>query len=110
MLEAGDYVLKLGTSSRNTTPAAVMEARKEITAAVCRNICRREHTVREIEPPMNMDTCEYQDGELERYIIEDDAVETVTYSYEEKADALFPYTRKLLEKLTGEELCEPGVR
>ena len=106
VLEAGDYVLKLGTSSRNTTPAAVMEARKEITAAVCRNICRREHAVREIEPPMNMDTCEYQDGELERYIIEDDAVETVTYSYEEKADALFPYTRKLLEKLTGEELCD----
>ena len=70
------------------------------------NICRREHAVREIEPPMNMDTCEYQDGELERYIIEDDAVETVTYSYEEKADALFPYTRKLLEKLTGEELCD----
>ena len=103
-------MLKAWNVQPKYNPGSCDGGKKEITAAVCRNICRREHAVREIEPPMNMDTCEYQDGELERYIIEDDAVETVTYSYEEKADALFPYTRKLLEKTHRRRVVRPGVR
>lgn len=106
VLEAGDYVLRLGTSSRNTRTEAVLELKKEIRTERCKHVCRRSEKVQEIDPPMSIDMSESFGEDLERVVINEDALETKTFSYEEKEVDLHPRTEMLLEKLSAEELCD----
>nr|WP_308000025.1 glycoside hydrolase family 3 N-terminal domain-containing protein [uncultured Merdimonas sp.] len=106
VLEAGDYMLRLGNSSRNTQAMAVLELKKEVVTQTCRHICGQKEKVEEIVPPMGMDTTEYPDGDLEHLVIEEDAIETKIHSYEEQDRTLHPRTETLINRLSAEEMCD----
>ena len=105
VLEAGDYIVRLGDSSRNTFPAAVVELRRTMITAFCTNICQRGQNVKEIVPPPVRDTAEHPDEDLERFILEEDAVIAKTCDYEEPEAAFSPEVEELLDQLSPEEMC-----
>lgn len=49
ILEAGEYLVRVGNSSRNTQIAAVLRLQEEILCEKCRNLCRPEEEIKEIE-------------------------------------------------------------
>ena len=50
MLERGDYVIRVGESSRNTRVAAVVSLDETAVVEECRNICKPERLIDEIAP------------------------------------------------------------
>lgn len=47
ILEKGDYILRVGASSKETTPAAVLQVPEEILSVACTNICPKDSTFEE---------------------------------------------------------------
>ena len=52
LLEAGDYLLRLGSSSRDTAAAAVVRVRQGVETEKLRNLFGAADGVKEIEPPV----------------------------------------------------------
>ena len=50
LLEAGDYVIRVGNSSRNTVPAAVVKTTEEIIVSKHANICKNSVVMEELQP------------------------------------------------------------
>lgn len=48
ILEKGDYLVRVGNSSRNTCAAAVLRAEEDILCEQCRNLCAPKETIEEI--------------------------------------------------------------
>lgn len=112
VLEAGDYVVRVGTSSRDTQPAAVIVLDEDAVTEICRPVCGRDVPVREIEPPEMEDTAEQQDEDVERIAVKAadiPAVRRHRYESEASGKALDKETEKLLNSLTEEEMCELTV-
>ena len=105
ILDSGDYVLRLGDSSRNTCPVAVLALEKEIVVSWHANICPiPEHMhLQELQAPAR--AREVLDPGLTRIVL-DCAVAPVAYTYEERP--LYPdeRTRAFVEKLTDEEMVD----
>jgi len=53
LLEQGDYILRLGGSSRNTEPVAVLSLGETVVTERCTNVCRLKREIVEIEPPFD---------------------------------------------------------
>lgn len=51
VLRAGTYILRLGNSSADTTPAAVLTLDREAVIEQCVNVCPPQHEIRELQPP-----------------------------------------------------------
>lgn len=112
VLEEGDYIIRVGNSSRNTEPAAVIELDREAVTMVCRHICQRANRVKEIEPPVRSDTCDDQDTEVKRITMCAEEVEgkeflgdETTFLYEEPDVLLSDAVTPLMKQLSGEDLC-----
>lgn len=58
VLEKGDYILRAGASSRDTSAAAVLVLDEDIVTEQCENICPTVLEVKEMEPPMLSDTAD----------------------------------------------------
>ena len=105
ILDSGDYVLRLGDSSRNTCPVAVLALEKETVVSWHANICPiQEHMhFQELQAPAR--AREVLDPGLTRIVL-DCAVAPVAYTYEERP--LYPdeRTRAFVEKLTDEEMVD----
>ncbi len=50
ILEKGDYLVRVGNSSRNTSVAAILRVEEEILCEQCRNLCMPEWKIEEISP------------------------------------------------------------
>ncbi|MCI8441239.1 MAG: beta-glucosidase [Provencibacterium sp.] len=50
VLEAGEYILRVGTSSRDTVPAAVLLLDREVKTQTGKNLCVPEEKIEEIKP------------------------------------------------------------
>lgn len=48
ILEAGNYVVRVGNSSRNTSVAAILHIEKEILCEQCKNLCVLDCEMKEI--------------------------------------------------------------
>lgn len=48
VLEAGDYLIRVGNSSQNTSVAAVVQVKEEILCEQCRNLCQDETELQEM--------------------------------------------------------------
>ena len=106
ILDSGDYVLRLGDSSRNTCPVAVLALEKEIVVSWHAGICPiPEHMhLQELQAPAR--AREALDPGLPRIVLDCAAVAPVAYTYEERP--LYPdeRTRAFVEKLTDEEMVD----
>lgn len=82
VLEAGDYILRLGASSRDTEAVAALVLDGEAVVEQCTNVSRTVLEVREMDPPALKDTneekdaAEAQDADLLRIPVPAPAFET----------------------------------
>lgn len=106
VLEEGNYILRIGKSSRDTEPAAVLVLDQEAVTEVCTPVCRPKYSVREIEPPLVRDTSETEDPDLEYIAVRAENIPSITHMYKEPVTGLSPAAKALLDSLSAEELCE----
>ena len=106
VLEKGDYILRAGASSRDTSAAAVLVLDEDIVTEQCENICPTVLEVKEMEPPMLSDTADEQDTDLERIPVKAADIATAGHMYEEPEIYSSPVTDAVLNVLTEEELCD----
>jgi len=78
VLEAGDYILRLGNSSRNTAVMGVLELGEAVI------VSRHDHICPMVLPMDELKSCHYafECGDVQRIIIDPAAVETKVYTYE----------------------------
>ena len=97
ILEAGDYVLRLGNSSRNTQPVAVIRLNQEVIVRKVKN-CLGKPTFEDWKP----ETLPNEKLPSDLPVLEPDAskfrTETIDYNLTHEIDPM-------VEKLKDEELC-----
>ncbi|MBO5556742.1 MAG: glycoside hydrolase family 3 C-terminal domain-containing protein [Oscillospiraceae bacterium] len=106
VLDAGEYVLRLGNSSRNTTPIGVLVLKKDLVVSRHENICPRR------EPLQELQTSARPVGStagLPRYPVDTEGVEPICHRYETPAVCQDPRVRALLDSMTLEEMADVVV-
>lgn len=106
LLEKGDYILRIGTSSRDTSAAAVISLNEDVVTEQCENICGTVNEIKEIELPMLSDTSEDQDNDLPRIRIAASDIQTVENKYAEPEVYHSLLTDAVLNVLSVEEMCD----
>ena len=112
VLEAGDYILRLGASSRDTEAVAALVLDGETIVEQCMNVSRTVLEVREMDPPVLKDTneekdaAEAQDADLLRIPVPASAFETEVCEYRDPEIYESPVSDAVLDVLSTEELCE----
>lgn len=98
VLEEGDYIVRIGNSSRNTTPAFILNIPEEITTVKCRK-CLGETDDERDDLAQFQDLNDVSDLGLARYTINADAFLTETVSYDREEEII-----PAIECLTDEQL------
>ena len=112
VLEAGDHILRLGASSRDTEAVAALVLDGETIVEQCMNVSRTVLEVREMDPPALKDTneekdaAEAQDADLLRIPVPASAFETEVCEYRDPEIYESPVSDAVLDVLSTEELCE----
>ena len=104
ILEAGEYVLRLGNSSRNTVPVGIVTLEKEITVSKHRKICPVSEKFEELSAPA-FDKETVTPG-LPRIVFDADAIETVVYSYGEPAPVSDERVKAFMDGLSLQEMVD----
>jgi len=104
VLEAGEYLLRLGNSSRNTVVVGVIGVEKEMIVSRHAHICPIQEPIAEL-------TSEKREAEavaegLPRIILPADAIETVEYTYEKPAVCNDPDVKKFMDSLSLNEMVD----
>lgn len=104
VLEAGSYILRLGNSSRNTIPIAVLNLEKECIVSQHDHICVSENKVEELT------TCGYSSEDIHaavpRLEVSADAFETVCYRYHTPEICTDAKVRQFLDQLTLKDMVD----
>ena len=104
VLEAGEYILRLGNSSRSTIPVGVLVLEEEVIVSRHCHICPPQKPIEEL-------VSENRAGEpvpegLPRIVVEPSAFETVTYSYDAPARCADPRVREFVDSLSLSEMVD----
>ena len=104
VLESGEYVLRLGNSSRNTVPVGAVCIEEEVIVSRHCNICPLEQPIDELKAePFATETLPLG---LPRLILNPADIETVTYTYEKPENCPDERVQKFLSGLTLDEMAE----
>ncbi|MBQ7858970.1 MAG: glycoside hydrolase family 3 C-terminal domain-containing protein [Faecalibacterium sp.] len=102
VLEKGDYLLRLGNSSRNTAVAAVVELTGEAVVSQHEHICPVQAPVQELQStPYN-----FEAAEVQRIIVDSSAVKTVCYTYETPEICADARVQAFVNGLSGQEMAD----
>ena len=104
VLEAGEYVLRLGNSSRNTVPVGVILIEKEMIVSRHDHICPLREPLEELKAP-SRETEELDQG-LPRIVLAPDAFETVHYSYDTPTVCEDPKVKAFMDTLNLKEMVD----
>ena len=104
VLEKGDYILRLGNSSRNTVTVGVVTLEEEVIVSRHAHICALQQPIEELRSK-NYDVEELAQG-LPRLIMAADAIETVVYTYETPAIRYDPAVQKFMSGLTLQDMVD----
>ena len=103
VLEAGDYILRLGNSSRAAKPVAVLRLDREVTVSEHEAVCPLNRPMTEMKvAAFAFDST----GDLPRYELKAKDFETARYRYETPEVNREPRVRALLESLSLEEMAD----
>ncbi len=105
VLDGGNYVLRLGNSSRNTAPAAVLVLETEAVVSKHTHVCPLREPMKELQAPAR--AREALNPNLPRITLDAAAIETVVYQYGEMP--VYPgeeRVKRFVEALTDEEMVE----
>ncbi len=103
-LEAGKYVLRVGTSSRETYTAAVFILSRTVVVSRHRNLCVSKEPVCELK--MNRAAEEELKDTLPVYHIDPDLFEETVFSYEPAEESISERTKKYLDRFTENEMLQ----
>ncbi len=104
VLEPGDYILRLGNSSRNTIPVGVLTISQEIVVSRHAHICPLQVPIEELKSEGY--TWGYIPEGLPRIHIASDAIETVVYTYDTPVAKHAEAAEKFVSTLKLEEMVE----
>ncbi len=79
ILEKGDYILRVGESSRKTKPYAILELNEEICVSQMEHICVHNQDLEVITPPDKNDCENYKD--ILRFSLDFSEFKTKVYTY-----------------------------
>jgi len=104
ILEKGEYIVRVGNSSRNTQPAAVIVLDKTAVVSVHENICPVHKEFEKLtEPAVKPQTA---DETVPRINICAQDIRPVTYTYETPAVCDDKRVAEFMEKLTTEDMMD----
>lgn len=104
VLEPGEYILRLGNSSRNTAPVGVVSLAEEVVVSRHTEVCPLQEPMEELQAAECLQSA-IPEG-IPRLTVDCSAVETVTCSYEEYVEPISGRTRDFVSKLDLNELAE----
>lgn len=107
VLEAGDYILRLGNSSRNTVPVGVLTVEREIIVSRHCHICPVQAPIEELQAPARAE--EAIAAGLPHIVVDPNAIETVTFTYETPAITTDERVRKFMSGLSLKDMVEIAV-
>ena len=102
VLEKGDYLLRLGNSSRNTQPICLVTLEEGEIISRHEAICPQAAPFEELRATFTRE----EHPELLRLVLPSDAFQTVTYTYETPAECSDPKVTAFLDTLSLEEMVE----
>ncbi len=100
LLEAGDYIVRLGESSRKTVPCAVVHLQETVVTEVCQAICPLQETLDTLKGDAHMH------GRPDVPVLEMHSAdfETVTHNYQEQQKAFPDYVEEKLRLLSTDDM------
>ena len=102
VLDAGDYILRLGNSSRNTMVVGAVELTVEAIVSRHGQICPPAAPVEELQA----EPFDFEKVERNRVVVDASAVETVTYTYETPGICDDPRVQKFMDGLSDGDMVE----
>ena len=104
VLEAGDYLLRLGNSSRNTLVVGVVTVEQELIVSCHENVCVPQTPIEELKAePFAFETA--AEG-LPRLFLDSASVQAVKYSYENPGICGDADVARLMDKLTLKDMTD----
>lgn len=104
VLEAGDYVVRVGNSSRNTQAVAVLEAPERIIVSKHDPICPPQTKIPELKPSSDRPAVSLPD--LPRLQVPPHTFQTKAFSYEGEVGGRDADVERIVKSLSREELVE----
>ena len=104
VLDAGEYIVRLGNSSRNTVPVAVLTLDREVVVSKHCNICPVVEAFEELKSQAR--AAEEVNAGVPRVAVKAEAFETVTYTYETPLVYSDEKVDKFMKSLTLAEMVE----
>lgn len=104
VLEAGEYILRLGQHSRSTVPVGVLTLAEEVIVSKHCAICPVQAPIGELQASPR--SAEDLNPGLPRIAVDPSAFQTVTYTYETPVLCADPKVRKFMANLTPKDMAE----
>ena len=104
VLEAGEYILRLGNSSRNTMPVGVLTLEREVILSKHQNVCVPAAPIEELVAPQR--EAEQLATGLPYIPVDPAAFQTVEYTYETPSECADERVQTFLNTLTQKEMAE----
>ena len=102
VLEQGDYILRLGNSSRNTVVAAVAQLQEEFVVSRHEHICPLQQPLEEL----HSNPYEFEEGDAQRIVIDTSALQTHVYTYETPEICDDPRVQQFLNGLSVKDMAD----
>ncbi len=103
-LEAGEYLLRLGNSSRNTVAIASISLEQEVILSRHAHICPVTAPFEEIQPPAR--SRQQLPGDLPKLCVNPKAFHTVEYSYDSPVEVSNPRVTAFLDTLSDRDMVD----
>jgi len=104
ILEQGDYILRLGESSKKTKIIAVITLDNTVVTEICTNVCKLNHDLKEIKPPAQ--TFEKTPENIHRLSLNASDIIPKKNDYIVPKPVLSEKTKAILEKLNLQDMLK----
>ena len=102
-LEPGEYVLRVGASSRSTMPAAKLRLTQRVVLAKHRSLCASNAPVRLLDANKVFSETQFMD--LPELLIDPSAFRTIVYDYEDRAERHLEKTEAFLKTFKATDMA-----
>jgi len=104
VLEAGDYIVRVGNSSRNTTPCAVLSLEEEVVVSKHQNICPVHKTFEQLKAPAPAEATVLK--AVPRIEVNKDSFGLIVYPYDMPTTMAYTETQRFVDELSLEDMVE----
>ena len=104
VLEKGQYILRLGNSSRNTMVIGVLVLEEEFVVSRHQHICQSVEAIEELTAPERREE-QIAEG-LPHILVDTSGLHTVVYTYEEPPKHYDPKVQKFLDTLSAKDMAQ----